>query len=93
MIMVVVDRFTKVAHFHFDAERHCEISITYVIKLHGFPDEIVSNRDTRFNSMVWQTLQTFSVPNYILALQTILKVKDKLNELFRLSTYFFDLAV
>ena len=62
MIMVVIDRFTMFAHFiptfkTITGKETAKLFISNIIKLHGFPEEIVSDRDTRFNSMFWQTIQ------------------------------------
>lgn len=57
-IMVVVDRLTKYAHFGalptgFDAHRVALLFVDIVIKHHGFPSSIVSDRDPIFVSKFW----------------------------------------
>ncbi|WVZ83940.1 hypothetical protein U9M48_031034 [Paspalum notatum var. saurae] len=60
-ILVVVDRFTK--FFHFIAIKHpytaqsiARIILENVVKLHGFPKSIVSDRDPVFLSHFWKEL-------------------------------------
>ncbi|CAA7404489.1 unnamed protein product [Spirodela intermedia] len=45
-IMVVVDRFSKMAHFYFRE----------IARLHGLPKSIVLDRDVRFTNHFWRTL-------------------------------------
>jgi len=60
-IMVVVDRLTKYTHLgalptNFDATRVAQLFMDIVVKLHGFPSSIVSDRDTIFLSQLWTEL-------------------------------------
>ncbi|KAJ8754865.1 hypothetical protein K2173_015377 [Erythroxylum novogranatense] len=61
-IWVIVDRLTKSAHFlaikqtdslHVLAKKY----IDEIVRLHGIPDSIVSDRDPRFTSRFWGSLQ------------------------------------
>ena len=60
-IMVIVDRLTKVAHFirvksTFSASDVAQVFIRDVIRLHGVPKKIMSNRDAKFTSKFWKDL-------------------------------------
>lgn len=61
MIMTIIDRLTKVAHFiptnkNATAKIVAHLFIDNVIKLHGVPNEIVSDKDIRFVKEVWKNL-------------------------------------
>ena len=54
-IWVIVDRLTKSAHFlpirnNFSLDRLVELYISEIVRLHGVPISIVSDRDPRFPS-------------------------------------------
>ena len=60
-IMVVVDRLTKMAHFiPFrclpTAAIAADAFLTYIYRLHGLPDSIVSDRGSQFTSAFWNRL-------------------------------------
>ncbi|XP_060972510.1 uncharacterized protein LOC133038394 [Cannabis sativa] len=61
-IWVVVDRFTKSAHFlpvrtTFSVDQLAELYVREIVRLHGVPKSIVSDRDPKFTSKFWQSLQ------------------------------------
>ncbi|GJT24415.1 transposon ty3-I gag-pol polyprotein [Tanacetum coccineum] len=61
VIFVVVDRLTKYAYFgalpiSYNAHRVAELFMDIVVKHHGFPKAVVSNRDAIFVSQFWSSL-------------------------------------
>nr|GFA85489.1 hypothetical protein [Tanacetum cinerariifolium] len=61
-IWVVVDRLTKSAHFlpirkNYSISKLAEIFRQEIVRLHGTPTSIVSDRDPRFTSRFWKGLQ------------------------------------
>ena len=59
--MVVVDRFTKMAHFIGLSENATAKDVAYtflreVWKLHGLPTEIISDMDAKFSGEFWESL-------------------------------------
>jgi hypothetical protein len=64
-ILVVVDRFSKYGHFlalahPFSATKVAKLFLENIYKLHGMPDNIVSDRDRVFTSLFWQQLFSLS---------------------------------
>lgn len=60
-ILVVVDRFTKYAHFiplsrPFTTLQVAVVFMNNVFKLHGLPQAIISDRDKIFTSNLWKEL-------------------------------------
>ncbi|GKA63182.1 putative reverse transcriptase domain-containing protein [Tanacetum coccineum] len=61
-IWVIVDRLTKSAHFlamreDYSTERLAKLYIDEIVARHGVPVSIISDRDGRFTSRCWQTVQ------------------------------------
>ncbi|KAG8501064.1 hypothetical protein CXB51_003123 [Gossypium anomalum] len=61
-IWVIVDRLTKSAHFisvrtDYSLNKLVELYIREIVRLHGIPLSIISDRDPRFTSRFWQKLQ------------------------------------
>jgi len=62
LIWVIVDRLTKSSHFvpiktDMSVAKLAEIYIEQIVRLHGIPSSIVSDRDPRFTSKFWESLQ------------------------------------
>ena len=61
-IWVIVDRLTKSAHFlavhsTYSIEKLAQLYINEIVRLHGVPVSIVSDRDPRFTSQFWSKFQ------------------------------------
>ena len=61
-IWVIVDRLMKSAHFlamknHSSLDQLAELYVNTIVRLHGVPSSIVSDRDTRYQSTYWKELQ------------------------------------
>ena len=61
-VWVVVDRLTKSAHFlpmrtDYSLDKLAELYIKEIVRLHGIPISIISDRDPRFTSRFWGKLQ------------------------------------
>ena len=60
-IWVIVDRLTKSAHFilvkvTYNTEKLAKLYISEVVRLHGVPLSIISDRGTQFTSKFWKIL-------------------------------------
>jgi len=61
-VWVIVDCLTKCAHFlpmnqKWSIDKLAELYVREVVRLHGVPESIMSDRDPRFPSRFWQSLQ------------------------------------
>ena len=61
-IWVIVDRLTKSAHFlpiqqSDSLDKLARLYVAEIVRLHGVPISIVSDRDSRFTSHFWESLQ------------------------------------
>ena len=62
-VRVIVDRLTKAAHFLpiKETDKMEKLTRTYIreiVRLHGVPLSIISDRDSRFTSRFWHSLQS-----------------------------------
>lgn len=60
--MVTVDKLTKVAHFSpiqssYTASVVARVFMEDIVRLHGIPCKIISDRDPVFTSALWTSLQ------------------------------------
>ncbi|KAK8949163.1 hypothetical protein KSP39_PZI006059 [Platanthera zijinensis] len=61
-VWVIVDRLTKCAHFvpykiDYPMKKITELYLDEVVRLHGVPVSIISDRDSRYTSRFWRSLQ------------------------------------
>ena len=61
-VWVIVDQLTKSAHFlvvriTFTLEEFCRLYIQEIVRLHGVPVSIVSDRDPNFTAHFWKCFQ------------------------------------
>uniref|UniRef100_A0A1S3Y815 Chromo domain-containing protein n=1 Tax=Nicotiana tabacum TaxID=4097 RepID=A0A1S3Y815_TOBAC len=68
-VWVIVDRLTKSAHFvpvitTYSSEQLARIYIREIVRLHGVPVSIISDRGTQFTSLFWRAKGKLS-PRYI----------------------------
>jgi len=62
VVWVIVYRITKSAHFipvevSYSSEKLAEIYIWEIVRLHGVPESIISDRGTQFTSHFWRAVQ------------------------------------
>ena len=60
-ILVVVDQFSKMAHFipckkTLTSTRLAELFIEHIVCIHGIPNNIILDRGPQFNSQFWKTI-------------------------------------
>ena len=61
-VWVIVDRLMKSTYFlavrmTFTLERFCRLYIIEIVRLHGVPVSIASDRDPRFTTYFWKSFQ------------------------------------
>jgi transposase InsO family protein len=61
-IWVIVDQLTKTAHFlpvhtTYSAKKYAEIYLDQIVRLHGVPKMIISDRGAQFIARFWEQLQ------------------------------------
>ena len=69
-IWVIIDRLTKTAHFlpvhtSYTAKKYAEIYLDQIIRLHGVPKTIISDRGSHFVACFWEQLQASLGTNLI----------------------------
>jgi hypothetical protein len=62
-IWVIIDRLTKVAHFipvhtTYSAKKYAEVYLDQIVRLHGIPKTIISDRGAPFVARFWEQLQS-----------------------------------
>jgi transposase InsO family protein len=62
-IWVIIDRLTKTAHFllvhtTYTAKKYAEVNLEQIIRLHGVPRTIISDRGAQFVARFWEQLQS-----------------------------------
>ncbi|KAA3473692.1 integrase [Gossypium australe] len=60
-VWVIVDRLTKSAHFipvwvDYPLQKLAKLYVVEIVRLHGVPVSIISDRDPRFTSRFWRAL-------------------------------------
>jgi transposase InsO family protein len=58
---VIVDRLTKTAHFivvhtTYSVQQYAELYMDHIVRLHGIPKTIISDRGTQFVARFWEQL-------------------------------------
>jgi hypothetical protein len=87
-IWVIVDRLTKVVHFipvrtTYGGDKLAMLYINNILKLHGVPKSIVSDRGAQFVSKFWRSLHQALKTNWISVQSIILRLMDKPKELIK----------
>jgi hypothetical protein len=62
-IWVIIDRLTKTAHFlpvhtTYSAKKYAEVYLDQIVRLHGVPKTIISDRGAQFIARFWEQLQS-----------------------------------
>ena len=87
-IWVIVDRLTKSSHFipvkvTYNVEKLAKLYISEIVRLHGVPFSIISDRGTQFTSMFWKTLHAELGTRLDLSTAFHPQTDDRLSERFK----------
>ena len=87
-IWVIVDRLTKSAHFilikeTYNAEKLAKLYISEIVRLHGVPLSIISDRGTQFTLCFGKHYMRNWVLGWTLVLRSILRPMVSLSERFK----------
>lgn len=68
IIWVIIDRLTKSVHFisgkaAYTVDKWAKLYLEQIVRLQGISISIVSDRDARFTSSFWKSLQKAMGPN------------------------------
>ena len=81
-IWVIVDQLTKTAHFipvhtTYKASKYAEIYLDCIIRLHGVPKTIISDRGAQFIARFWEQIQEVLGTKLIRSLLAFLNVATR----------------
>jgi hypothetical protein len=85
LIFVVVDTLMKSAHFipvhtTYQAPDIARVFINEIVRLHGVPKRIISDRGSVFTRRFWTSFQEALEPNLTLVLRITQRLMGRLNE-------------
>ena len=99
-ILVVVDRFSKMAHFipintDIDAIKLAEVFINNIVRLHGIPKSIISDRDPRFVSAFWKNYSPILIQIYVfrqlIIHKQMVRLKERIEHLSNIYDYMLNI--
>ena len=87
-VWVAVDQLTKSAHFlpvriDYSLDKFAELYIEEIVRLHGIPVSIISDRDPRFNSRFWENYKRLKALGKISTWLSTHRRMDNRRELFK----------
>src|SRR4051812_42812891 len=96
-IFVIIDRFSKVAHFlpvkeTISASQKADLYVSRIVSLHGIPLEISFDRGNIFTSRFWDSFQEAMGTHLNFRTAYHPSRKDKLNESTKCLKIFFELV-
>ncbi|PON70116.1 Ribonuclease H-like domain containing protein [Parasponia andersonii] len=88
-IWVIMDRYTKSTHFFpiritYNLYQFARLYVQEIVKLHGVSKVIISDRDSRFTSKFWRSIQKALGTNLAFSIIFILKLMGNQREPYRL---------